>query len=205
MLRLAVVPQALWELYMKCFNKFESGDLKGQALSSKQLMSKPEVKQTQFQCLLPLDDDIQMDLLKKVISRELSLRELKQRCEREKKLTEVRRKFTHLTNSESWSQARDNFPAHTSESKLEQFLSLDFKKSTPQVFSSYCAGAVSCASRGDVIDGIKDCTFVEVVNRDSIDFSAFKDVGGGSLFIFYMENVRVDSHLVFEFSDLKCM
>lgn len=190
MLRLSVVSDTLWELYTKCFNKFESGDLKSQSLTSKQLMTKPEVKQTQFQCLLPLEEDIQKELLSKVISKELSLRELKSCCEREKKLAEVHKKFAHLTNCASWNEAKTRFPIHSKESKLEQFLSLDFKKSVPQAFSSYCAGAVSCTNEHGAFDTIEHCTFVEVATLHNIEFSTFKEIGGGSLFIFYMEKVR---------------
>lgn len=68
MLRIAVVSQSLWELYMKCFDMFEAGSIKGQTLTSKQLMTKPEVKETQFQCLLPLSEEVQKQLFSKVIS-----------------------------------------------------------------------------------------------------------------------------------------
>lgn len=97
MLRLSVVSQDLWDLYMKCFDMFEVGGIKGQTLTSRQLMTKPEVKQTQFQCLLPLSEEIQKDLLSKVISQDLSLKDLKKMSEKEKKLSDLRDKFVHLT------------------------------------------------------------------------------------------------------------
>ena len=53
---------------MKCFDMFEAGSIKGQTLTSKQLMTKPEVKETQFQCLLPLSEEVQKQLFSKVIS-----------------------------------------------------------------------------------------------------------------------------------------
>ena len=85
MLRIAVLSENLWELYMKCFDQYETGDLKGQTLTSKQLMTKPEVKQTQFQCLLPLDEDKQIEMLSKVISKTLSLKEFKKKHVRKRK------------------------------------------------------------------------------------------------------------------------
>lgn len=200
MLRLAVVPQSLWDLYMQCFDLFEAGNLKGQTLTSKQLMTKPEVKQTQFQCLLPLNEDIQQKLLGLLVSQDITLKELKKRCEVEKKLSDLRQKFVHLTNSKSWKEAETRFPIHTKQEKLEQFLTLNIKKSTPQSFSLFCAEAVSCKERDtdtDVectakISEINKCTFIEVANLDAsvITSRTSKYIrNGGSLFIFYMEKV----------------
>jgi hypothetical protein len=64
---------------MKSFDLFESGGIKGQTLTSRQLMTKPEIKQTQFQCLLPLNEDVQKQLLSQLLTHNLSLKELKKR------------------------------------------------------------------------------------------------------------------------------
>jgi hypothetical protein len=196
MLRLAVVSQSLWDLYMKSFDMYEVGSIKGQILTSKQLMTKPEVKQTQFQCLLPLSEETQKKLLSLVISEELSLRDLKKRSEKEKKLSDLRDKFVHLTNCKSWKDAETRFPIHTKQDKLEQFLTLNFKKATPQAFSQFCAEAVLYTTEPDLcadiectakISEINKCTFVEVTNLSSFDPSVIKS--GGSLFLFYMGKV----------------
>lgn len=196
MLRLSVVSQELWDLYMKCFDKFEIGGIKGQTLTSKQLMTKPEVKQTQFQCLLPLSEAKQKDLLTQVLSEELSLKELKKKCEIEKKLSDLRDKFVHLTNSKSWADAETRFPIHTKQEKFEQFLTLNLKKVTPQAFSQYCAEAVLYATNPnpDVeftakISEINTCKFVEVVEIKNLDPSVIKMHTGGSLFLLYMGKV----------------
>lgn len=190
---------------MKCFNMFEAGDIKGQTLTSKQLMTKPEVKQTQFQCLLPLTENIQKGLLSQVLSKELSLKELKKRCEEERKLNDLHEKFVHLTNCKNWKEAETRFPIHTKPDKLKQFLTLNLKKSTPQAFSQFCAEAVlytkepestdvACTAK---ISDINTCTFVEVANLSSIDpmvvTNCSKMHNGGSIFMAYMDKVRLGS------------
>lgn len=205
MLRLAIVCQPLWDLYMKCFDLFESGGIKGQTLTSKQLMTKPEVKQTQFQCLLPLPEYIQQDLLSKLLSQEVSLRDLKRMCEKEKKLVDLQEKFIHLTNCKDWNEAKSRFPIHAKQEKLEQFLALNLKKSTPQAFSQFCAGAVLATQsenttddrNSTVISKINTCTFVEVPNLSSIDPSIITKsmkMCGGSLFMLYMDKVSSFDH-----------
>lgn len=185
---------------MKCFDLYEAGDLKSQNLTSKQLMTKPEVKQTQFQCLLPLDEHTQKELLLEVISKKLSLKELKKICEKKRKIVDLRQKFVHLTNCKDWKDAETKFPIHANPEKLEQFLALNIKKSTPQVFSQYCAAAVLWSTNKEHtenvtnISNINHCTFVEVSELGSLDpsviTSGIKNFKGGSLFVFYMGKVR---------------
>lgn len=205
MLRCAVVNEELWDLYMKTFDKFEAGELKDQTLTSKQLMTKPEVKQTQFQCLLPLDEDVQKGLLSQVLLKELSLKELKVKCGKEKKMSDLRDKFVHLTNSKSWKDAESRFPLHARSDQLEQFISLNVKKTaTPHPFSQFCAAAVLYYTNKET-DGVDDaatkisqvnhCTFIEVTDVTSINpmvvTSGVKNYTGGSLFVFYVNNVRI--------------
>ena len=173
---------------MQSFDMFQSGGIKGQNLTSKQLMTIPEIKQTQFQCLLPLSEDTQKQLLSQIIAHDLSLKELKKKCEKEKKLADLREKFVHLTNSKSWRDAVVRFPIHTKDDKLQQFFSLDFMKSTPQAFSQFCAEAVLCTAEPDestvTISEINKCTFVEVANLSSLNPSVVssKLKTGGSHF-----------------------
>lgn len=198
MLRLAVVSDDLWKLYIQCFDQYEAGDLKGQTLTSKQLMTKPEVKQTQFQCLLPLKEDVQLQILTQLTSHELSLKELKKRCEKEKKLSEIQDKFVHLTNCKSWTEASAKYPIHTKLEKLEQFLSLNFtKKNTPQTFSRFCAGAVMSKQTDSAeASEIGNCKFVETSTLNGFDPTIIlsKKFKGASLFILYMDKVKMNNY-----------
>lgn len=114
-------------------------------------------------------------------------------------MSDLKEKFVHLTHSKSWRDAEAKFPMHTKHSKLEEFLSLNVKKSTPQAFSQFCAEAVR-STQSDLyndiectakISEINKCTFVEVADINSLDpsvvTSGIKSMhAGGSLFVFYM-------------------
>ena len=116
---------------------------------------------------------------------------------RKKKLAELRSKFVHLTNSKSWRDAETKFPMHTKQEKLEQFLTLNLKKTTPLAFSQFCAEAVLYSTEPNHTDiectakisEINTSKFVEVVNLSSLDPSVIKMTSGGSLFVFYMDKV----------------
>ena len=95
-LRLACVSQPVWEMYIQAFEVFEKRKLKGQKLTWKQLMTKPEIKQTQFQSLLPLQEAKQVELLQKLVSKEITLKELKQTAAKEKRMGDLKEKFLHL-------------------------------------------------------------------------------------------------------------
>ena len=58
-------------------NLYEKAQLKGQKLNLASFISKPEFKQQYFAPIPSLDADDQANLLSKVVSRELSLGELK--------------------------------------------------------------------------------------------------------------------------------
>ena len=53
-----------------------NGELQGQTLSKKELMTKPEVKSTQFQSLFPLDEATQKLLLQKLQSKEITMKDM---------------------------------------------------------------------------------------------------------------------------------
>ena len=137
-LRLACVSQPAWEMYIQAFEAFENGKLKGQKLTRKQLMTKPEIKQTQFQSLLPLQEAKQVELLQKLVSKEITLKELKQTAAKEKRMGDVKEKFLHLTNCNKWEEAEERFLQHATDKALEQFVTLDFTKETPRVQSFLC-------------------------------------------------------------------
>ena len=60
-------------------------------------MTKPQIKQTQFQSLLPLQEAKQVELLQKLVSKEITLKELKQTAAKEKRMGDLKEKFLHLT------------------------------------------------------------------------------------------------------------
>lgn len=69
---MASVSTTVWSEYLQVFNMFENGELKGQTLSKEELMTKPEIKSTQFQSF-PLDEATQKLLLQKLQSKEITM------------------------------------------------------------------------------------------------------------------------------------
>ena len=128
---------------MKVMNSYEKGELKGQKLNTKQLLSKPEFKQHFLQPLHHLPLDYQLEMLDAVSSKAISLQEMKVCAGKFRSLEVVKRAFVRITNSKNWEEACARFPQFVTTQKLEQFLSLDFKKSVPEVFRIFCNAALS--------------------------------------------------------------
>ena len=63
-------------------------------------------------------------------------------AEKEKKMSDIRTKFQHLSNSTIWEVALEKFPFHSSDATLEHIIGLDFSKSTPPAFSQFCSETV---------------------------------------------------------------
>ena len=183
---------------MRAFDEFESGKLKGQKLTKKQLMKKPEVKATQFQCLLPLKEAIQERLLQKLIEKEITLKEMKAQAEKEKKIA-LKTKFLHLTNCSKWEEAEVRFPHHATVKQLEQFLTVEIAHGTPQVFQQFCASAVKWQSTSE--ESVPAATFpmkchIVEVSQAAGSFNPAQvvshpgfDESGASLFLGYLEKV----------------
>ena len=116
---------------------FENGELKGQTLSKKQLLTKPEIKSTQFQCLFPLDEATQTTLLQAIGMKEMHLM-----AQKHKRMADLKAKFCHLTNVSDWKEATQKFPTHATDRALEQFSEINVSKATPAVFAEYCTSAM---------------------------------------------------------------
>ena len=87
-LRLASVSTTVWNEYLQVFNMFENGELKGQTLSKKQLLTKPEIKSTQFQCLFPLDEATQITLLQQLQSKAIGMKEMHLMAQKHKRMAD---------------------------------------------------------------------------------------------------------------------
>ena len=67
--------RCMWENFVAVFQMYENCELKGQKLTKKQLIPKPE-KFTQFVALYPLSKEKQVKLLQKLQTKQMSLREM---------------------------------------------------------------------------------------------------------------------------------
>lgn len=112
---------------------YEDGALKDQKLNKKHLISTPEFKQHLLQPLHNLQVQFQATILQKVIDEEISLKELKDEAVLFRALETVKRAFIRCTNSQSWGDATQKFPAFTAEDRLAQFMKLDFRHSIRSV------------------------------------------------------------------------
>lgn len=89
---------------MKVFDIYENCELKDQRLTKRQMIAKAEIKFTQFQALYSLKPETQVQLLCKLQNREVSLKQMQSMAEKEKKMSDIRTKFQHLSNCSSWEE-----------------------------------------------------------------------------------------------------
>ena len=80
-------------------------------------------------------------MLSAVVSKDLSLGEMKEEASRYRGLQAIKRAFCRCTNT-SWQEATLRYPRHTDKERLSQFLGLNFSKSLPGAFQSYCEAAM---------------------------------------------------------------
>ena len=151
---------------------YEDGALKDQKLNKKHLISTPEFKQHLLQPLHNLQVQFQATILQKVIDEEISLKELKDEAVQFRALETVKRAFIRCTNSQSWGDTTQKFPAFTAEDRLAQFMKLDFRHSIPEAFKAFCQSALNSQipARGNVkqLGGVR----VALVHGDLSTISA---------------------------------
>lgn len=80
-------------------------------------------------------------MLSAVIARQMSLTDMKEAAKRHRSMSTIKKAFCRLTNT-TWEEAQERFGQYATEEKLVQFSSLDFKKSIPEAFQSYCHTAL---------------------------------------------------------------
>ena len=57
--------------------------------------------------------------------------------------------FLHMTNTDTWEEASEKFPALASEEHLCKFMRMDLNKCIPQPFYDFCTGAKLSESESD--------------------------------------------------------
>ena len=148
----------VWELALQVIKLFEDGQLKAQRLTRKTLIvSKPELKQHQFQCLHNLQPTFQQEILQKVVDREITLDEMKKRANEFRIVGNIQRAFTKCTNT-TWEEAQRRFPWHTSQERLKKFAGLNFVKNVPESFRSYCQAAIRGENLNESTFAYEGCT-----------------------------------------------
>ena len=120
---------------------FERAKLKGQRLNLTTLLSKPEFKQQYFAPIRALDEDVQVELLTKLIDGEISLQELKGEADKVKQIRALHVAFLRLTNTKTWDEAQQKFPHFATDVQMEKFMLCNLKKSVPKTFLDFCQRA----------------------------------------------------------------
>ena len=134
----ASLPKWVWDLAIDVIDLFESTKLKGQKLNLSNILAKPEFKQQYLAPIRGLDECDQISLLRKVISKEFSLAEMKTAAVELKQLATIKMAFVRLTNTETWEQAEERYPLFTSEVQLCRFIHVDLNTMIPQSFNDFC-------------------------------------------------------------------
>lgn len=81
-----------------------------------------------------LKDETKIESLRQVVRKEISLEEMKTKCQRIKKKQLVLQEFLRHTGEESYETLSTRFPLHTTEEKLAQFCTSPIsRKSLQQV------------------------------------------------------------------------
>ena len=81
-------------------------------------MTKPDIKQTQFQCLLPLKEATQAELLGRLVSNEITLKEMKQRVAKRRVCVTLRTGFAPYKlkkKKKKWEEAEERLPQHATD------------------------------------------------------------------------------------------
>jgi len=81
-----------------------------------------------------LCEETKLSILKEVTMKNISLKEMKHKCERIKKKQLVVTAFLRHTGEATWEGLKERFPLHTAEEKLAQFSESSItRKKTPDV------------------------------------------------------------------------
>lgn len=120
---------------------FEQAKLKGQKLKLSTLLTKPEFKQQYLAPIRSLEEEEQCQLLQKLINREISLQQLKGEADRVKQVRALHTAFLRLTNTETWEEAKQQFPHFATDEQMNKFMLCDLKKAVPKTFMDFCQRA----------------------------------------------------------------
>ena len=135
---------------------------------------------------------LQEEVLAKVVAKQMSLGEMKEAAGKYRALQTIKKCFCRCTNT-TWNEAVQKYPRHTSEARLSQFLSLNFKN-VPESFVVYCQSAIQTTSP----DHLES---VYVVGHDSstVSNTTISDSGvpfnGYNLFVAAIPEVHVYIHM----------
>ena len=75
-----------------------------------------------------LEDETKLDLLDKMVKRQLSLKEMREAAESIKHKKKIVKAFGKFTGEGSWQELQARFPKHATEVKIAQFKGVKFTR-----------------------------------------------------------------------------
>ncbi|KXJ07828.1 hypothetical protein AC249_AIPGENE13527 [Exaiptasia diaphana] len=131
-LQAALLQRDVYQEFRRVGELFSKGEVKDQKKARRKTCN--EIPQSKLGMPLQgLANETKKEVLKQVIRRELSLKELQQKCQRIKKKQLVVNAFLKHAGETSYDELHTRFPLHATEEKLAQFSSSQITKNfTPQ-------------------------------------------------------------------------
>ena len=128
---LASLPKDTFTVAEKVFELYSTGEIKGQAAKRGTLGKKLDLKGSNFKHARGVDAMILHELLCEVASQEKTISEMTAECVKVKRLRDLQHTFVVQTGSESWEEAKQKYPTHTTPEALDEFLCVSFNPKTP--------------------------------------------------------------------------
>ena len=178
---LASLPEEEYKCVLEIFQMYEDCEIEGQKISQakrrKSCRAKIDCKGSYFKPLRGLDETNRIELLDKVIGKEISFKEVAEMSRYAKKMREVKAAFMSYHQLPTWNKAVEKFPDHTKKERLETFMDLVFKKNNiPPAFLSFCQHSKQCKMKprdgggGEVIkfnDVVATMSCLNVLSEDT--------------------------------------
>ena len=160
---LSSLPCDTYNIVSKIFKAHAEGKLKDQVIpiSRKGIKSMPDLKGSTFKVFRALDFSVLHRLLKDVMDNNLSIKEATVQCNDIKSIQKIQQGFIRAMNMQSWDEATEIYPQHTTSEALEPFKHLDFSGcNLPQQFLQFCNHVRAIRNRSSPIEEDYDDIFV---------------------------------------------
>ena len=160
---LSSLPCDTYNIVSKIFKAHAEGKLKDQVIprSKKGIKSMPDLKGSTFKVFRGLDFSVLHRLLQEVMDNNLSIKEAVVQCSDVKSIQKIQQGFIRAMNMQSWDEATEKYPQHTTSEALEPFKHLDFSgHKLPQQFLQFCDHVRAIRSCSSPIEEDYDDTFV---------------------------------------------
>ena len=115
----------------RVFELYSIGEIKGQTTKQGTLGKKLDLKGSNFKQARGVDVIILHELLCEVASKEKTISELTAECVKVKRLRDLQHAFVVQTGSQSWEEAKQKCPSHTTPEALDEFLCVSFNPKAP--------------------------------------------------------------------------